>query len=122
MPTVFIPNKSAHDFSPAKKFGTLSYVTVGSIDRFKVNTLYRIFMEAMEDAVHEDFVMVSSLPILVAIPSMIMARRFGIVHFLMFRPNDNSYMERTVDVDSMLLSPLSDEDTGPVGEEEYDSK
>ena len=119
MPTVYIPNKSAHDFSPAEKFGTLSYVTVGSIDRFKVNTLYRIFMEAMEEAIPDDFVMVSSLPILVAIPSMIMARRFGIVHFLMFRPNDNSYMERTVDVDSMILSPLPDEedDIVPLGME-----
>jgi len=103
MPTVYIPNKSAHDFSPAEKFGNLIYITVGSVDRFKVNTLYRIFTESMEDASVEDFIMVSSLPIMVAIPSMIMARRFGIVHFLMFNPNNNSYMERTVDVDSMLL-------------------
>jgi len=110
MPTVYIPNKSAHDFSPAEKYGELLYITVGSIDRFKVNTLYRIFAEAMEDASADDFIMVSSLPIMVAIPSMIMARRFGIVHFLMFNPNNNTYMERTVDVDSMLLDNDNDDD------------
>jgi len=102
-PRVYIPNKSSQDFRAAERFGDLTFVTAGSINRFDVPSLYRIFAEALEDAEEQDYLVVGGLSILVAIPAMILARRFGIVHFLMFSAGRNDYVERTVNVDALLL-------------------
>lgn len=97
---MFIPNKSAHDFSDAERFGELRFLTSGHMRRYAVNTLYRDIIEKMKDAEIDDYMLVCSLPILNCLATGILARRFGRINFLLWR--DNSYIERTVNLDALL--------------------
>lgn len=93
--TVFIPNKSFHDFSPAEEFGDIVFVTEGVISRLNVAQLEAAASVAMRQANHDDYIVVSSLPVLVAIMTGIMASRFQQVNFLLFR--HGGYIPKTVE-------------------------
>jgi hypothetical protein len=54
----------------------------------------------MSDGIKEDFLLVSSLSILNSIASAIIARKFGVVNFLLF--SDGKYILRSVNVDALL--------------------
>lgn len=91
---VFIPNKSAHDFSDARRFGKFVFLTEGKLERYKTNTIFRDIDESMQDADGEDHLLIASLSIISAIASAILAYKFGRVNYLLFR--DGSYVERVV--------------------------
>lgn len=97
---VYIPNKGAHDFSDAERFGKLVFLTHGTIKRYSTNTIYRVFIDGMKDADRDDLLLISSLAILNAIASAILARRFGRVNYLLFC--DGRYLKRVVDIDALL--------------------
>lgn len=96
MPKVFVPNRSGHDFSPAKSFGDLVYVTDGLVNRYQVNQLYRLCMEALKDAGPDDYILVSSLTIINSIMAMILGARFGRVNFLLYSKKEDGYEPRTI--------------------------
>jgi hypothetical protein len=94
-PKVFVCNKSSHDFRPALKFGELVFVTKGEVNKFALTEIYRQFHEAMKDSTDDDFFLPTSLPILCAIGTGILAHRHGRVRFLLYR--SDAYIIRTVD-------------------------
>tara|TARA_Y100000310_G_scaffold327344_1_gene393554 strand:+ start:2008 stop:2334 length:327 start_codon:yes stop_codon:yes gene_type:complete len=99
-PIVFIPNKGAHDFTDAERYGEIRFLTEGTVRRYAVNNLYRMIAEGMKDAQEQDYILISSLTILNTIVTAILARKFGKVNFLLFR--DGEYIDRTINVDSLL--------------------
>lgn len=94
MPKVFVPNRSFHNFSGAEKYGELIFLTEGSVRRTNVNQLYRECYQKMASAQPGDFLLVSSLAILNAIPASILAHRFGRVNFLIF--TKDQYLVREI--------------------------
>jgi hypothetical protein len=99
-PIVYVPNKGAHDYEDAKKYGELVFLTTGVVERYRTNTIYRTLMLGMNDAQEDDYLLVSSLSILNSIISGILARKFGKINFLLFR--DGKYLLRTVNIDSLI--------------------
>jgi len=99
-PVVYVPNKGAHDYQDAKRYGELIFLTTGVVERYRTNTIYRTIMEGMDDAQEDDYLLISSLSILNSIISGILARKFGKINFLLFR--DGKYLLRTVNIDSLL--------------------
>jgi len=99
-PIVFIPNKGAHDFSDAERYGELVFLTHGTVKRYSTGTLYRSLIDGLKDAKISDYLLISSLAILNAISSAILARKFGRVNYLLFC--DGRYLKRVVDIDSLL--------------------
>lgn len=91
---VYVPNRSFHDFTDAARFGELVFLTDGLVNRLNVNQLTRRCMDAMADAKEDDFVLVSSLSIINAVASSIMAFAFGKVNFLIWE--DDHYVERNI--------------------------
>ena len=113
-PRVYVPNKGAHDYSAATTFGDLVFITEGTINKFAIDTYYRSAIDSMMDSQAQDFLLIASLNSACAICSAILARRFGIVRFLLFRRN--KYIERVVNVDSLLhLGSESDGDATDTG-------
>jgi len=90
---VYIPNKGNHDYSDAARFGEIQFLTLGRIRRYDISQLYNEMAKGMKDADENDFVLVSSLPIVGHIATSIMARKFGRVNLLLFC--DGAYIERT---------------------------
>lgn len=99
-PFVFITNKSGHDFSPATKFGELRFLTVGSVDKYNINTLYGEIIDGLEGSTDRDFLMVSSLTVLNVVAAAILARKYGKLNLLLYRNGD--YIERNLNIDSLL--------------------
>lgn len=98
--TVYIPNKGAHDYSDAERYGELHFLTSGSVSRYNTENLYRQLVEGLEGAEETDYLLVSSLAILNALASAIFSRKFGRVNYLLFR--DGEYIEKTVMIDALL--------------------
>lgn len=84
-PRVFIPNLSHHDFTSARKFGELVFLTEGWVPPQQVNNIFRQCYEKMKDCTDSDFLLISSLPIINAAASSIMAMKCGgRLQFLIF--------------------------------------
>ena len=96
---VYIPNRGSHDFTDALKFGELIFITEGVVNKFALDSFFRTCIESMKGAEAEDYLMITSLNSLCSIATGILARRFGIVNFLLFR--GGKYVERRVDFDSL---------------------
>ncbi len=99
-PIVWIPNKAGHTFADAERFGELRYLTEGTVNRYSANSMYRTFSEQMENAHSYDFLLVSSLSILNSIASGILAYKFGLVNYLLFK--NGVYLERSVNYSSLI--------------------
>lgn len=105
---IFVPNRGPYDYSDALRFGKLRFLTEGTIKRFNTNTLYRVFVEGMDDAREGDYLLVASLPILNIIATGIMVEKFGRANLLLF--NRDHYLERTIIFGSLLPEEEEDDD------------
>ncbi len=89
---VFIVNKSSHDFSAAKKFGEIVFLSEGKISRYATNNMVREFTDLMENSSPDDFVVPCSLNVMNSIACAIFACKHGSLNLLLFK--DGSYIER----------------------------
>lgn len=89
---VYIVNKSSHDFSSAKSFGELIYLSEGRINRYATNNMVREFTELMKDSSPEDYVVPCSLNVMNSIAAAVFASKHGTLNLLLFK--DGSYIER----------------------------
>lgn len=94
MPRVYIPNKSAHDFSKAVRFGELVFCSEGMLGAFNVNHMVRIADRALAFSMPEDYILLCSLPTLNVVICSEFMRKHGRLNLLMWRRND--YVERTI--------------------------
>lgn len=99
MPKVFIPNKGAHDYSDAERFGDLTYVTKGSINSFAVGTMARVWAEALETSTKDDWIMLTSLTTLCVVGCSTFALKHGQLNLLIFRKD--RYIPRRLMLDQL---------------------
>ena len=99
-PTVWVPNKGALDYSSADRFGNIVYLTEGFIDRFQTGVLYRTLAEQLDKAKKDDYWMITSFTVINAIGTAILARKFGVINFLLWK--DNAYIQRQIMVDNLI--------------------
>jgi hypothetical protein len=92
MPKVFVPHKGSHDYTKAKAFGDLIFLTEGLLFPRKVDLIYQQCLHGMIGAEMDDFLVVSGLPIVVSVASSILAERFGRVNYLIWAGSD--YVKR----------------------------
>jgi len=97
-PKVYIPSKLEHDYSAAAEYGEVVALTVGHVDKYSVGELSTAIGEALRDAQDDDTILISGLTLNNCIASAIMAHKFGVVNFLLYRRGE--YMLRKI-----LLSP-----------------
>lgn len=93
-PTVYVVNESAHDFSAAEKFGKIVFITSGHVNPFNVNKMMRSTDIALQDALPEDLILITSLTILCSVVCAAFAVKFGHLNLLLFK--DGGYIKRTI--------------------------
>ncbi len=91
---VFIVNKSSHNFHRAEDFGNIIFLSEGSINRYATNNMYRQFMDRMESATENDYIVLCSLNVMNSIACAIFAQRFKKLNLLLFK--NGSYIERNL--------------------------
>ena len=92
MGTVYIVNKSSHDFSPAEKFGRIVFLSQGPMNRYSTNNMVRMFTEAMEDSSPDDYIVPCSLNVMNSIACAIFACKHKKLNLLLYK--NGEYIER----------------------------
>lgn len=92
MRKVFIVNKSSHDFTAAEMYGSIVFLSEGSINRYATNQMIRMFTERMESSESEDLIVPCSLNVMNSIACAIFAHKHGRLNLLLFK--DGRYIER----------------------------
>ena len=83
--TVYIVNKSAHDFSPAKEFGTLVFLSEGRMPRYQANNMYRQFYPVLAKSSPQDYILPCGLSVMNMLATSIFAHLHGRLNLLLFR-------------------------------------
>ena len=94
MPTVFIINKSGHDYSSARKYGDLVYLTEGLIASYKSTLHYRQLADKMKDATPDDYILITSIASINCIAGWIIGTLGFPLNMLIYSSKDNRYVER----------------------------
>jgi len=96
---VYIVNKSIHDYSAAKEYGDLVFLSEGNMDRFSTSKAYRKFIPILEYSSEDDFLMVSGMSMLCIVAAFILGQRHDRLNLLLFKPKKGGkkeYLERII--------------------------
>lgn len=93
-PRVYIVNRSSHDFSEAKEFGDIIFLSEGPMNRYAVNNMMRLFTERMKDSCLSDYLVPCSLNVMNSIASSIFVHKHGRLNLLLFK--QGIYIERNI--------------------------
>ena len=94
MPKVFILNRGSHDYSQAARFGELTYISDGMLDKLSTGVMFRILQEAFKNSCPEDYILLSSLTTLCSIATAMFSSMHGCVNLLIF--HQDNYVVRRV--------------------------
>ena len=92
MRNVYIVNKSNHDFSAARNYGKLIFLSEGPMNRYSTNNMLRVFTDKMSDSKKEDYIVPCSLNVMNSIACALFAHKHGKLNLLLFK--EGSYIER----------------------------
>ena len=92
MRRVYIVNNSPHDFSDAERYGEITFLTSGSINKYATNNMVRLFAEAMVDSRPEDLIVLCSLNVMNAVACAVFAAKHQCINLLLYK--DGRYIER----------------------------
>jgi hypothetical protein len=91
---VYVPNRAAHDYSKAWKYGELLFCTEGVLNRKDILTMYSELSKKMEDSQEDDYILMSSLTSICCIACAIFVNKHKRLNILLFE--DGEYIERTL--------------------------
>ena len=103
---VFIANQGAHDYTDALRYGTLVYVTKGTLGKHALGTMARSWADVIRDSHSEDMIVSSSLTTLCSIGTALFAMKHKRLNLLMFR--NGQYILRTLLLEQ-LIENMSEE-------------
>ena len=92
MRNVYIVNKSNHDFSAARNYGKLIFLSEGPMNRYSTNNMLRVFADKMSDSKKDDYIVPCSLNVMNSIACALFAYKHGKLNLLLFK--EGSYIER----------------------------
>jgi len=92
--TVYIVNNSSHDFSGAKKFGNLYFLSSGPVNRYATNHMARIFTDILSNSKPDDYIVPCSLNVMNSIACAIFAAKHHKLNLLLFK--SGRYIERNL--------------------------
>lgn len=99
-PKVFVINRGGHDYSAAKRFGEIEFLSEGKKSRYAITEMYRDFAEKLKDSQPDDFLMPTSLKTMSMVASAMLAYMHGKVNWLLHK--DGYYVVRTLSLGELL--------------------
>ena len=102
MPSVFVINRSSHDYSGAERWGTIKFLSSGPVNRYATNKMYRMFKEVLRDSNSDDYILLTGLTVMSVIATAVFALKHQRLNLLIFRPDNHSYVERRMVLENDL--------------------
>lgn len=84
---VYIANKSYHDYSYAKRFGELVYLTTRNINPIDTSSMVRLVDENLSNSLPDDKILITGLTIFNSIMTSYFARKHSRLNLLLFKRN-----------------------------------
>lgn len=94
MPTVFIANKSFHDYTRASQFGNLVSLTVGNVDLKATDRLEERIQHGLRNSEPDDILLLGGAPIIATLAQAYLMRKHGAVNVLYHDPGRADYVLR----------------------------
>ena len=91
---VYLVNDGQHDYSAAKKFGELCYMTKRFINKLQVTQIARTFEPFIKDSKPTDYILQGGPNVMLSIACAQFALRHGRLNLLVFK--DDEYHKRTI--------------------------
>ena len=107
MPTVYVINRGGHDYSAAKKYGPLVFLSEGPMSKYETSQIYRKFSMKLRESSSNDIIMLTGLTTMACIACACFAFLHGKLNLLLFK-NDR-YVERTLSLGELLTSSKGSE-------------
>ena len=107
---VFIVNDSGHDFSLAKKYGELIIMSKGSIDRYNITGMNRVFGPHLSGSGPDDFILHPGPGVMSAVACSMFAAKHRRLNILLWRAEEDGndrYIHRKVVFNTNEGDPLS---------------
>ena len=83
MPTVYVINKGCHDYTAARKYGQIVYLTEGLFSRFSTSKMYRMFKHYVRDSGKHDLIVVGGLTVMTCVFCSMFAIKHGRLNLLL---------------------------------------
>ena len=96
MPNVYVINKCPHDFHKAERYGTLVFLSKGSMNKYAVNRIFRQFTEGLSKSSADDYILLTSLTVMSVIACCIFVLRHQTLNLLLLK--DDNYVCRKLDL------------------------
>lgn len=100
MPKVFVVNKGGHDFSAAKKWGDVVFLTEGTFSACAVSSMYRNFSMAFRESSPDDYILLAGPSVMCSVACACFAYLHGCLNLLIYK--GNRYKDRRVVMSNLL--------------------
>ena len=101
MPTVWVINRSAHDYSGAARWGNVKHMTEGPVNRYNTGKIFRMLHEPLKTSKANDYILLTGLTVMACIACAIFALRHKKLNLLIFKPQNHTYVERRMDLEDI---------------------
>lgn len=93
---VYIPNMGSHDYSDARRFGSIISLTQGRLNILKAHSIKESIEDALSEATAQDYILVSSHSLICGLAMAIFGARFNRLNLLLFEPRRSCYVPREI--------------------------
>ena len=94
MRRVYILGDGGHDYTDARRFGELHFISIPAELKWELSAVFDILREGLMESDEADLLLVSNLASHLAVATAIMVEWYGRVNFLLFR--NDKYEEHTL--------------------------
>ena len=94
MAKVYVVNNTNHDYSKAKQYGELVYITKGKLPIFKTNTVRAMLEKGLVKFTKDDYLLISGPAIVNIMAATLLFNKFDTVKFLVFDAKQQDYVVR----------------------------
>lgn len=101
LPTVWVINRSAHDYSGAARWGIVRFMTDGPVNRYATGKIFRMLNEPLKKSQANDYILLTGLTVMACIACSIFALKHKKLNLLIFRPATHTYVERRMDLEDV---------------------
>jgi len=106
MSKVLVINRGYHDYSDAKRYGELTFMSEGRLDKYCVGTILRDFEPFIKDSEKEDHILVSSLSIANILAGCLFVLKHRALNLLIYNETTRKYVSRRITFDQMIYDIL----------------
>ena len=82
---VYVINDSGHDFTAAEEYGLIEVMTQGTIDKFNLTSMHRVFEPFLAESKPGDYLVQSGPAVMAAVACSMFAAKHGCLNLLLWK-------------------------------------